>query len=176
MSLSPHQLADILVRQGLITGDQGDTIRKEARLLPTRRRSARAFEQKAHAYELIEGLKFPNLKNGGTVGELEIARAIAEDAKLPHMRIDTLALSADLIESKISRPFAKRYRMIPVEMSNGKLKVAVRQSLRHRGHRQLPPHRRPRPRAGGRLRARYPEGASPSSTACAIRSSAPSAT
>jgi general secretion pathway protein E len=125
MSLSPHQLADILVRQGLITADQGDTIRKEARLLPTRRRSARAFEQKAHSYELIEGLKFPNLKNGGVVSELEIARAIADDAKLPHMRIDTLALSADLMESKTSRPFAKRFRMIPVEMVNGRLKVAV---------------------------------------------------
>jgi len=125
MSLSPHQLADILVRQGLITSDQGDTIRKEARLLPSRRRSARAFEQKAHSYELIEGLKFPNLKNGGVVSELEIARAIADDAKLPHMRIDTLALSADLMESKTSRPFAKRFRMIPVEMVNGRLKVAV---------------------------------------------------
>jgi general secretion pathway protein E len=125
MSLTPHQLADILVRRGLITADQGDTIRKEARLLPARRRSARAYEQKAQAYDLIAGLKFPNLKDGGTVGELEIAKAIAEDAKLPHMRIDTLALSADLMESKTSRPFAKRFRMIPVEMANGRLKVAV---------------------------------------------------
>jgi general secretion pathway protein E len=126
MSLSPHQLADILVRQGLISAEQGETIRKEARLAtPARRRSARAFEQKAHAYEIIQGLKFPNLKNGGTIGEVEIAKAIADDAKLPHMRIDTLALSADLMESKTSRPFAKRFRMIPVEMSNGRLKVAV---------------------------------------------------
>lgn len=126
MSLSPHQLADILVRQGLITADQGDTIRKEARIAaPARRRSARAFEQKAHAYELIQELKFPNLKNGGTIGEIEIAKAIADDAKLPHMRIDTLALSADLMESKTSRPFAKRFRMIPIEMANGRLKIAV---------------------------------------------------
>ncbi len=40
------------------------------------------------------------------------------------MQIDTLSLDADLIESKISRPFAKRHRMIPLSMINGRLKVA----------------------------------------------------
>jgi general secretion pathway protein E len=40
------------------------------------------------------------------------------------VRIDNLSLNADLIESKISRPFAKRHRMIPLSMVNGKLRVA----------------------------------------------------
>ena len=40
------------------------------------------------------------------------------------MRIDSLSLDADLIESKISRPFAKRHRMLPLQMVEGRLRVA----------------------------------------------------
>ena len=125
MSLRPDQVAEILVRQGLLTAAQGEEIRKEAKTLPGgRARAARAFEQRAPAYEVVERLRFPSLKNGGTVGETEIARAIAADAGLGYVRIDTLNLNADLIESKTSRPFAKRHRMIPLEMANGRLRVA----------------------------------------------------
>ena len=125
MSLSPFFVAEVLQRQGLITPEQAEEIKREARQLPSRVKTAMTYEQKAVAYDLVASFRFPNLKEaGGTVGELEIARAIAADAHLEHVRIDTLALDADLIESKISRPFAKRHRMIPLAMAGGKLKVA----------------------------------------------------
>jgi general secretion pathway protein E len=125
MSLTPELVADILVRQGIITSEQGDTIKQEARLVPGRVRSSSAYEQKSLAYEVITRLRLPNLKDsGGVLSDVDIALAIAHDAKLDHVRIDTLSLNADLIESKMSRPFAKRHRMIPLEMSNGRLKVA----------------------------------------------------
>ncbi len=126
MSLSPHQLADILVRQGLHHRGAGrrDHAGGEAHPHPPRARRS-AYEQKALAYELIERPQAsPTSRPAAPLGEIEIAQAIAADAKLPHVRIDTLALDADLIESKISRPFAKRHRMIPLEMSNGRLRVA----------------------------------------------------
>jgi general secretion pathway protein E len=125
MSISPFFLAEVLQRQGLITPDQAEEVKREARQLPSRVKNAMTYEQKAVAYDLVASFRFPNLKEpGGTVGELEIARAIATDANLEHVRIDTLSLDADLIESKISRPFAKRHRMIPLAMVGGKLKVA----------------------------------------------------
>jgi general secretion pathway protein E len=125
MNLSPELVADILVRQGYITAEQGEAVRQEARQLPNRLRSAQAFEQKAVAYDLVVQMRLPNLQDSGTpIGEIEIAQAIAADARLPHVRIDTLALNADLIESKMSRPFARRHRMIPLEMANGRLRVA----------------------------------------------------
>ncbi len=124
MILTPDLVADVLLRQGLINHQQAEQVKKEAKLLPTRMRSARAYEQRAVAYELIERLHFPNQKDGGVVGEQEIALAIAADAGLDHVRIDTLSLSADLMESKTSRPFAKRHRMIPVDMVDGRLRVA----------------------------------------------------
>jgi len=125
MSISPFFLAEVLQRQGLITAEQAEEVKREARQLPSRVKSAVTYEQKAVAYDLVASFRFPNLREpGGTIGEMEIARAIATDANLEHVRIDTLALDADLIESKISRPFAKRHRMIPLAMAGGKLRVA----------------------------------------------------
>ena len=125
MLLAPELVADILVRQGYITALQADQIKKEARLLPSHMRSARAFEQRALAYEIIEQLKFPSQKDGAILNEADVAKAIAADAGLSVVRIDTLNLNAELIESKTSRPFAKRHRMLPIEMVNGKLRVAL---------------------------------------------------
>jgi general secretion pathway protein E len=125
MNLTPELVADILVRQGYVTRDQGERIRTEAKLLPSRLRSAAAYEQRAVAYDLVSSLQLPNARDSGAaIGEMEIAQAIAADAGLSHIRIDSLNLNADLIESKMSRPFARRHRMIPIEMSNGKLRVA----------------------------------------------------
>jgi len=124
MNLSPDLVSKILVRQGVLTPDQAAEVEKEARGLPGRSRNPRAYEQRALAYELIERLQFQAPGNGSPLNEFDIAQAIARDAGLPFVRIDTLALDADLIESKMSRPFAKRHRMIPLAMSEGRLRVA----------------------------------------------------
>jgi general secretion pathway protein E len=125
MNLTPELVADILVRQSYITAEQGETIKQEAKLLPGRMRSASAYEQQSVAYDLIARLRLPNLRDSGApLSEIDIAQAIAGDSKLSHIRIDALSLNADLIESMMSRPFARRHRMIPLEMANGRLRVA----------------------------------------------------
>jgi general secretion pathway protein E len=130
MNLTPEIVSDILVRQGYITPEQGETIRQEAKAMPNRLRSSTAYEQKAVAYELIGQLRLPNGRDSGApITEIDIAQAIAGDAKLDHVRIDALNLNADLIESKMSRPFAKRHRMIPLDMANGRLRVALANPL-----------------------------------------------
>ncbi len=125
MILTPELVADILVRQGYVTREQGDAIRQEGKLVPQRLRNSSAYEQKALAYELVTRLHLPNGRDaGGPLGEHEIAQAIAADAGLIAVRIDTLSLNAELMESKMSRPFARRHRMIPLQMNNGRLRVA----------------------------------------------------
>jgi general secretion pathway protein E len=125
MNLSPEFVADVLVRQGVLTAEQAHEVKREARQLPSRFKNPTTYEQKALAYDLIASFRFPNLKEpGSVVDEVAIARAIAADSGLTHVRIDTLSLDADLIESKMSRPFARRHRMIPLAMRNGKLQVA----------------------------------------------------
>ena len=107
MALSPLFVADVLLRQGLISSGQADEIKREARQLPSRAKAPSTYEQKAVAYDLISSLRYPSLRDPKvTIGEQEIAQAIAADANVESVQIDTLALDADLIESKISRPFA----------------------------------------------------------------------
>jgi general secretion pathway protein E len=126
MHLTPEFVADVLQRQGTITAHQALEIKKESKLNPIRQRgSSRSFEQRAVAYEMIEALRLSSHVNGGgVVGEHQIAQALAAEARLPHVRIDSLTLSADLIESKMSRPFARRHRMIPLDLTDGRLRVA----------------------------------------------------
>ncbi len=124
--LTPEKLAEVLMRQGKISAAQGADVVKEARSIPARHRNPRAFEQRAIAYEVVERLRFPSRDHPrAALGEFEIAEAVARDAKLDFVRIDTLSLDADLIESKMSRPFARRHRMIPLEVRDGRLRVAL---------------------------------------------------
>jgi general secretion pathway protein E len=125
MTLTPEFVAKLLHRQGALSPEQVETVNREAKALPSRKGDHRAYEQRATAYDVITRLNFPSLANpAGYVDEVEIAENIAKDANLKFVRIDPLALDADLIESKISRPFAKRHRMLPLEHRNGKLIVA----------------------------------------------------
>jgi general secretion pathway protein E len=127
MNLTPELTAKVLARNGRITPEQQELILREARSLSKDRRStSRAFEQRSLAYDLIESMNLPDQTsgNGRRLGEVEIAQALAADAGLEYVRIDNLSLDADLIESKMSRPFARRHRMLPLTMVNGKLKVA----------------------------------------------------
>ena len=124
MSLTPQFVARVLQRQGYLSPEQEEMILKEARGLGNQV-AARTFEQKAMAYELIQTLNLPNLKDPSkTIDEAQIAQALAEDAGYDYVRIDALSLDADLIESKMSRPFSRRHRMIPLAMNNGRLRVA----------------------------------------------------
>jgi general secretion pathway protein E len=63
--------------------------------------------------------------NGTRIDDFLVARLIAEDAHLPFFKIDPLKLDVAMIEARISRPFARRYKMVPVAVRDGKLVVAV---------------------------------------------------
>ena len=125
MSLTPTLLADVLERQGWLRTEQAEQVRREARAIKPRYRARMAADSKAFAYELVASFRFPSVADPAvTVGEKEIAQALAADSGLELVRIDPLALDADLIESKVSRPFARRHRMLPLDMTNGTLRVA----------------------------------------------------
>jgi len=124
MHLTTELVTKVLLRQGLLSQGQAKEVEKEVRMMPRHLRSASAYAQRSVAYELIERLGFRNEANGAAIDQLAIAAAISREAKVPHVRIDPLSLDADLIESQISRPFARRHRMIPISLTNGVLRVA----------------------------------------------------
>ncbi len=128
MSISPELLAEVLHRQGLIDAEQATAVKKEARLLPARVRSSRAYELRALGYEVVTRMGFRIQGTNGQPRELQdddIGQALARDAGMDFVRIDTLSLDADLIEKQISRPFARKHRLIPLSLQNGKLRVAI---------------------------------------------------
>jgi general secretion pathway protein E len=63
--------------------------------------------------------------NGTRIDDFLLARLIAEDAHLPYFKIDPLKLDVEMVESRISRPFARKHRMIPVAIRDGRLVVAM---------------------------------------------------
>ncbi len=63
--------------------------------------------------------------NGTRMDDFLLARLIAEDAHVPFFKIDALKLDVEMIEKKISRPFARKNKMVPVAVRDGKLVVAM---------------------------------------------------
>ncbi len=125
MNLTPDLVANVLARQRLLTAQQVRELQQEAHKMPRHLRSPKAYERRSVAYDFIIQQGYRSAANGGRpIDERVIADAIARDAGLEGVRIDTLKLDADLIESQISRPFARRHRMIPLEIVDGALKVA----------------------------------------------------
>jgi general secretion pathway protein E len=124
MYLTPDIVANVLVRQKVLSVDQANLIKREARRLPRHQRSLKAFEQRSVAFEMVSAMALIS-EAYGPVDDLVIADAIAREAKLERVRIDPLRLNADLIEAQISRPFARRHRMIPLALVDGILQVAL---------------------------------------------------
>ncbi len=128
--LTVQKLANALRRSGRIGEREVQVLAAESHKHPRRTESLRAFDQRSRAYEIVERMQFTNQRDGGRrLTEADIARSVAELAKLEYVRIDPTKLSADLIESKISRPFALRHRMLPLEMEAGRLRVACADPL-----------------------------------------------
>ena len=128
VTVSPELLADVLHRQKLLDADQAAAVKKEARQVPAKVRASKAFELRPFGYELVLRLGFQVPGENGQprpLADHDVAEALARDAGMDHVRIDTLALDANLIESQISRPFARRHRMVPLSLGNGKLRVAL---------------------------------------------------
>ena len=122
--LTTQYVATVLVGTGRITAEDGDELKKEAKLNPATKRSGRAFEQKSRAYDQTLQMNFRDQRTEKPLSERDVAEAIAEANGLASVRIDPLELDAKLIEEKISRPFALRHRMLPLTMENGRLQVA----------------------------------------------------
>ncbi len=85
MTLTPDLVADILVRQKHITPEQGEMIKQEAKLLPSRMRTGSAYEQKSVAYEIIIRLNLRDLRGNWPPGvfseDIDLAREIIQTCR-----------------------------------------------------------------------------------------------
>jgi general secretion pathway protein E len=126
-------VADLLAKQGILTEDQRRTAFarenvQRARLLRDQasRTGGRALRRaELSPVEVLASFAFPDARREGeTVDEDSATRAVAEAVGIPYRKIDPLRLDAQLITRTLSRPFARRHAVLPLERRNGALVVA----------------------------------------------------
>ncbi len=127
-------VAEALSRQGLLSDDARKTAAvrenvQRARLL--REQASRAGGRglrraELSPVELLASFEFPDQRREGElIDEDKATRVVAEAVGLPYRKIDPLKLDASLITRTLSRPFARRHAVLPLERRGGLLVVAI---------------------------------------------------
>ena len=76
--------------------------------------------------EILASLGFRDASHGDELlDEDKIARHVAEVSGIPYRKIDLLKLDAQVITRTLSRPFARRHAVLPLERRDGVLIVAA---------------------------------------------------
>src|ERR1044071_1060267 len=120
-------LGDLLFNAGFIDDKQRADLENVDRQFRAQMRASKSrTEEEASPFKALAGLNLTDASGNGTkIDDFLLARLIAEDAHLQFCKIDPLKLDVEMIESKISRPFARKHKMIPVAIRDGKVIVAM---------------------------------------------------
>jgi general secretion pathway protein E len=122
-------LGDLLLNAGFIDDKQRADIEsadRQFRLAQQRAGSKSRADEDASPVKVITAMNLTDASGNATrIDDFLLARLIAEEAHLPFYKIDALKLDVDLVQQKISRPFARKHRMVPVAVRDGKLVVAM---------------------------------------------------
>jgi general secretion pathway protein E len=120
-------LGELLFNAGFIDERQRGEVENADRQFRLQQRSSKSrAEEETSPFRALAAMNLTDASGSGTrIDDFLLARLIAEDAHLPFFKIDALKLDVQMIESKISRPFARKHRMIPVAIKDGQLVVAV---------------------------------------------------
>ncbi len=126
-------VADLLAKEGLLSDDARRTAfaregTQRARLL---RESASAPGRTLRRAELspievLASFRFPNTRREGElIDEDRVAQSVATAVGTPYRKIDPLTLDAQLITQTLSRPFARKHSVIPLERAGSVLVIAA---------------------------------------------------
>ena len=127
-------VANAVARGGAISEDARRTAfareaAQRARLLRdhSTKRGGRALRRaELSPIEILASYGFPDAaRTGEVVDEDKVTRAVAEASGVPYRKIDPLKLDAQLITRTLSRPFARRHAVVPLERRNDALVVAT---------------------------------------------------
>jgi general secretion pathway protein E len=131
-------VANVLAEGGLISDDARRTAfareaAQRARLLREHasRSGGRALRRaELSPIELIASFGFGDARRDGElVDEDKATRAVAEALGVTYRKIDPLKLDAQLVTRTLSRPFARKHGVLPLERKDGALLVAAANPL-----------------------------------------------
>ena len=117
-----EQLAAFLAEAGHIGSEQ------QAQLVALwKDRNAKVKDsRKLDPIAFIMGLNIPDKLNPETViGDVTIARLLAQKSGLPTVKLDPLKLDMEFVHKTVSRPFAARFLMVPLAERDGHILMAV---------------------------------------------------
>jgi general secretion pathway protein E len=120
-------LGELLFNAGFIDEKQRSEVEATDKQFRAHQKSSKSrSEDEPSPFKALAGMNLTDASGNNTrIDDLLLARLIAEDAHRPFFKIDPLKLDVEMIESKISRPFARKNRMVPVAVRDGKLVVAM---------------------------------------------------
>lgn len=125
VDLTVAYLGDLLRAAGFIDEQQRaelDALDRQHRRTASRVRG----DESPSPFRTVSSLNLLDATGQGTrIDDFLLARLVAEDAGLEFYKIDALKLDIEFIETKISRPFAKKHKLIPIQIRDGKIIVAV---------------------------------------------------
>src|SRR5438477_10096496 len=115
-------LGELLFNAGFIDESQRAEVDIVDRQFRAHVRSSKLrADDEASPFKAIVAMNLTDASGSGTrIDDYLLARLIAEDAGLHFFKIDTLKLDVEMIEAKISRPFARKHQMVPVASRDGK--------------------------------------------------------
>jgi general secretion pathway protein E len=120
-------LGDLLANAGFIDERQrGDLEAADRQFRVQVRASKLRTDEEMSPFKVVSGMNLTDASGSGTrIDDFLLARLVAEAAHFPFYKIDPLKLDVEMVESRISRPFARKYKMVPVAVRDGKLVVAM---------------------------------------------------
>jgi general secretion pathway protein E len=120
-------LGDLLFNAGFIDERQRADVENADRQFRLQARGSKLrVDEDASPFKVLASMNLVDASGNSTrMDDFLLARLIAEDAHLPFYKIDPLKLDVQMIESRISRPFARKNKMVPVAIRDGKLVVAM---------------------------------------------------
>ena len=126
-------VVEALIRGGLLTPEQGqEVLAKEpaARARILKSVGAEGSRYDVSPIEIVAAFQIPMPQGRGILDQDQISASVAPAAQLGYRKIDPLKLDMALATRTVSKPFAQRHVLLPLERtSTGKLVVAVANPL-----------------------------------------------
>src|SRR5581483_1541242 len=115
-------LGGLLFNAGFIDEKQRAEVEAADKQHRAQSRSKSRGDDETTPFKALAAMNLTDASGNGTrIDDFLLARLIAEDAHLHFFKIDPLKLDVEMIEAKISRPFARKHKMVPVAIRDGKL-------------------------------------------------------
>ncbi len=128
------RLLDILAEEGIINQEQIQLIKSKetiqrTKILKTKAQKLRydiADQSMVSLVDVIESLKLTSLKDANKLITAEmIMEIIAKHLNMSFIKIDPLKLDVDVVTQLISRPYAIRNQLVPIDLTDNTLTIAT---------------------------------------------------